>query len=180
MAINKINLERDGLIVGDTQLVASGGGVYVVNNIAVGGCVYTQDLLVTGNASFSGNVTAVNFIGSGQFLTGLQRRRINTVADTAIIRPDADTTDQYNVTALAQTATIANPTGTPADGQKLIIRLKDNGTGRTLNWATSAGGYRVVGTTLTITTGGNKVIYVGCVYNAQDSFWDVIAVATQA
>jgi hypothetical protein len=71
MAINKINLERDGLIVGDTQLVASGGGVYVGNNIAVGGGVYTKDLLVTGNASFSGNVTAVNFIGSGALLTGL-------------------------------------------------------------------------------------------------------------
>jgi hypothetical protein len=175
MAINKINLERDGLIVGDTQLVASGGGVYVGNNIAVGGGVYTKDLLVTGNASFLGNVTAVNFIGNVVAIP-----RIGTVGSGTTITPTAETADQFNVTALAQAATIGNPSGTPVDGQKLIIRLKDNGTGRALTWTTSAGGYRVMGIGLPATTTANKVIYVGCVYNVQDNFWDVVAVATQA
>jgi hypothetical protein len=170
MAINKINLERDGLIVGDTQLVASGGGVYVGNNIAVGGGVYTKDLLVTGNASFLGNVT-----GNVVVIP-----RIGTVGSGTTITPTADTADQFNVTALAQAATIGNPSGTPVDGQKLTIRLKDNGTVRALTWTTSAGGYRAIGTTLPTTTTANKVIYVGCVYNVQDNFWDVVAVATQA
>jgi hypothetical protein len=48
MAINKLNLERDGLIVGDTQLVASGGGVTVGQNLVV-----------------TGNVIARNFSGGG-------------------------------------------------------------------------------------------------------------------
>ena len=77
MAVNKLYLEPDGLVVGATQLVASGGGVTVGQNLAVVGNVFTTglsasgNLSVTGTASFSGNVTAVNFIGSGALLTGL-------------------------------------------------------------------------------------------------------------
>jgi len=193
MAVNKLYLEPDGLVVGATQLVASGGGVTVGQNLAVAGNVFTTglsasgnlsvtgtasfsgNLSVTGTASFSGNVTAVNFIGNVVAIP-----RIGTVGSGTTITPTAGTSDQYNVTALAQAATIENPSGTPVDGQKLTIRLKDNGTGRALTWTTSAGGYRAIGTTLPTTTTANKVIYVGCVYNDQDRFWDVVAVATQA
>ena len=143
-----------------------------LGNLAVG------NLTVTGSTT-GGNLTAINATLSGN-LSARVIPRIGTVADAATITPAADTSDQYNVTALAQSANIAIPTGAPTDGQKLSIRLKDNGTGRALTWTTSAGGYRVIGTTLPTTTTANTVIYVGCVYNAQDSFWDVVAVATQA
>jgi hypothetical protein len=105
--------------------------------------------------------------------------RIGTVTSGTTITPTAGTADQFNVTDLAQSATIEIPSGTPVDGQQLTIRIKDNGTIRVLIWTTSAGGYRVIGTTLPTTTTANKVIYVGCVYNAQDRFWDVVAVTTQ-
>jgi hypothetical protein len=106
--------------------------------------------------------------------------RIGTVADAATITPTGDDSDQYNVTALAQAATIAAPSGTPTNGQKLIIRIKDNGTARALTWTTSSGAYRVVGVTLPTTTVINKTVYVGCIYNSADTFWDVVAVAQQA
>lgn len=107
--------------------------------------------------------------------------RIGTTTGAASpITPTADTADQYNVTALAVAATIAIPSGTPTDGQKLTLRIKDNGTARALTWTTSAGGYRIVGTTLPTTTFISKTVYVGCVYNAADSFWDVVAVSQQA
>jgi hypothetical protein len=48
-----------------------------------------------------------------------------------------------------------------------------------LTWTTSAGGYRVIGCTLPTTTVASKVIYVGCIYNATESFWDVVSVAQQ-
>ena len=106
--------------------------------------------------------------------------RIGTTTGAASpITPTADTSDQYNVTALAVAATIAIPSGTPVDGQKLTLRIKDNGTARALTWTTSAGGYRIIGTTLPTTTVISKTVYIGCVYNAADSFWDVIAVAQQ-
>jgi hypothetical protein len=106
--------------------------------------------------------------------------RIGTVADAATITPTGDDSDQYNVTALAQAATIAAPSGTPTNGQRLVLRIKDNGTGRVLTWTTSSGAYRAIGTTLPITTIANKTVYVGCIYNAADTFWDVVAVAQQA
>lgn len=105
--------------------------------------------------------------------------RVGTVASSATITPTGDASDQYTVTALATAATIAIPSGTPVDGQRLTLRIKDNGTARALTWTTSAGGYRIVGTTLPTTTVISKTVYIGCVYNAADSFWDVIAVAQQ-
>jgi hypothetical protein len=125
----------------------------------------------------SGNLT---FDGTTLNVTGSIRSTSATIADAATITPTAGSTNQYTVTALAQAATIAIPSGTPIDGQKLTIRLKDNGTGRALTWTTTSGGYRVIGTTLPTTTTASKVTYVGCVYNSQDTFWDVVAVTTQA
>lgn len=55
MAINKIFLETDGLVVGATQLVASGGGVSVGKNLSVAGNVYVSDLYFT-----SGNIVSPN------------------------------------------------------------------------------------------------------------------------
>lgn len=52
--------------------------------------------------------------------------RIGTEASSATSTPTADTVDQWNVTALAVADTFAAPTGTPTDGQTLIIRIKDN------------------------------------------------------
>jgi len=72
------------------------------------------------------------------------------------------------------------PSGTPVNGQKLLIRIKDNGTARGITWTTSAGAFRAVGVTLPTTTVLSKVTYVGCVYNSADSFWDAVATVTQA
>lgn len=105
--------------------------------------------------------------------------RVVTVADAATITPTGDTADEYTVTALAQAATIATPSGTPTNGQKLILRIKDNGVARALTWTTTPGAYRAVGVLLPTTTTANKVTYVGCIYNTQDAYWDVVAVATQ-
>jgi hypothetical protein len=105
--------------------------------------------------------------------------RLTNTTSTATLTPASDSNDQVSVTALAVGMTIAIPSGTPVGGQKLIIRIKDNGTAQTLTWTTSAGGYRVIGCTLPTTTVASKVIYVGCIYNATESFWDVVSVAQQ-
>jgi len=52
MAVNKLFLEPDGLVVGATQLVTSGGGVYIGQNLAVQGNIFASN--------FSGNVN--NFV----------------------------------------------------------------------------------------------------------------------
>jgi hypothetical protein len=96
------------------------------------------------------------------------------------ITPNAALFDNYMINALGASGTINAPTGTPVDGQRLLIRIKDDGTIRGLAFSGATGAYRAVGTTLPTSTAANKVTYVGCQYNSADSFWDVVAVTTQA
>lgn len=103
--------------------------------------------------------------------------RVSSTASTATLTPDIASFDQYNLTAQAAGLTIAAPTGTPVDGNKLIIRILDNGTARALTWNAT---YTVIGVTLPTTTVISKTTYVGCIYNANNTRWDVIAVTTQA
>jgi hypothetical protein len=86
----------------------------------------------------------------------------------------------FTATGLTGTVTFAAPSGTAVDGQKLLIRLKDDGTARTVNWTTSSGGYRAIGVTLPSGTTANKITYLGCLYNSSEVFWDVVATVTQA
>ena len=103
--------------------------------------------------------------------------RFSSVASTATLTPDISSFDKYNLTAQAVNLTVAAPTGTPVDGNRLTIRILDNGTTRTISWNAT---YTVIGTTLPTATTANKMIYVGCIYNAVNLRCDVIAVATQA
>ena len=89
---------------------------------------------------------------------------------------DSSETDQSNILSQSQSLTIDAPTGTPVDGRKLIIRIKDNGTARALTWNAI---FEVIGVTLPTTTTANKTIYVGLIYNSQTSKWNVLAVKEQ-
>lgn len=104
-------------------------------------------------------------------------KRVGTTASSSTPTPNADANDVYTVTALAAGATFGAPSGTPTDGQSLIIRVKDNGTARTLAYNAI---YRAIGVTLPTTTVISKTIYLGCIYNSADTKWDVIAVAQEA
>jgi len=113
------------------------------------------------------------------FTTSVTTPLIVTTASSttsgATITPSC-ATNQYEVTALAVAASIANPSGTPVDAQKLIIRIQDNGVARALTWSGSQ--YRALGVTLPTTTVASTPLYVGCVYNSSGSgYWDVIAVS---
>ena len=102
---------------------------------------------------------------------------VNTIASSATPTPNADTTDEYTVTALSVGATFGAPTGTPLNGQKLIIRIIDDGTLRALAYNAI---YRAIGVTLPTTTVASKTIYLGMIYNSANTKWDVVAVAEEA
>lgn len=107
-------------------------------------------------------------------LTGKRiTKRVTSITSSTTPTPDVSVEDQLQITALAGNATFGAPTGTPTNGQPLIIRIKDNGTARTLAWNAI---YRAVGTVLPTTTIVSKTLYVGCVYNSTDTKWDVVAV----
>jgi len=103
--------------------------------------------------------------------------RVTSAASASSLTPSVATADIYAYTALATGLTINAPTGTPVDGDKLIFRFLDNGSAQTLTWDAT---YTVIGVTLPTTTTASKTTYVGCIYNANNTRWDVIASLTQA
>ena len=116
------------------------------------------------------------FTGVNTFSKGIAPR-VKTDGSTVTLNINALVTDQFNVTAQSTALTIAAPTN-PTDGQKLTIRIKDNGTsGQTIFWDSI---FRAIGTTLPNPTTANKTVYIGCIYNLDDTQWDVVAVSEEA
>ena len=62
MAVNKLTLEKDGLVVGATQLVTSSGGVTIGQNLAVAGNIYAAN--VTAGNILAGVITSANITTS--------------------------------------------------------------------------------------------------------------------
>lgn len=126
-------------------------------------------LSLTGSASVFMSALAADFVG-----------RMSSTTSASSLTPNSNNYDIYAYTALAAALTINADAGSPVDGQRLVFRLKDNGTARALTWTTGASNaFRAMGVTLPTTTIISKTLYVGCVYNAADSRWDVIALAQE-
>jgi hypothetical protein len=101
---------------------------------------------------------------------------IQAVTSSATVTPTF-ANDQVNITAQAAGLTLANPTGTAVPAWGIVIRIKDNGTARSIAYGTQ---YRAIGVTLPTTTVISKTLYIGMIYNSTDTKWDVIAVAQEA
>lgn len=115
--------------------------------------------------------------------------RVSSAASvTSPLAWNSDNYDQYAYTALANALTISADAGTPVDGQKAVFRIQDNGTARVLTFTGGVSkGFEPIGVTMTAsgsdftyTTTINKKTYFGCIYNAADSRWDIVAIAQEA
>lgn len=101
--------------------------------------------------------------------------RVNSVADGTSITPAGDTTDevtQANTQALG-TLTINAPTGTPTDGQRIVLRIKSTNAHTYSFNAIYRGSVDVA---LPTTHSGTSLTdYLGFIYNSADSRWDLLA-----
>lgn len=84
--------------------------------------------------------------------------------------------DMFIVTAQAGALKFNNPGGTPVQGNKLIIRIKDDGTARALTYDTQ---FRALGVALPTTTILSKTLYMDYVFNSTDTKWDLVKVAQE-
>jgi hypothetical protein len=134
---------------------------------------------VTTLTSTSANITTLTSTSANITTLGSSRvnPRVSSTTTATSLTPSIAVADQYAFTALASALTINAPIGTPLDGNKLIFRILDNGTSRALTWNAT---YTVIGVTLPTATTISKTTYVGCIYNANNTRWDVVAVTTQA
>ena len=158
------------LAIGNAAFALSGG--FNVTFTTTG--TTTLTLPTTGTlASLAGTETFTN--------KRITSRVSSTASITSPLAWNSNNFDQYAATAQAGALTFNADAGTPTDGQKIIFRIKDNGTARALTWTTgTSNSFRAVGVTLPTTTVINKTVYVGCIYNAADSRWDAVAVAQEA
>lgn len=174
------NLLTGGLVsaTGNITSAANVIGGNLVGTLANG----TSNLAIVSSGNIlltvAGTANVATFTSTGIASTRVTPRVADNGATTSgSITPTGNTADQYNILGLTGNITIETPSGTPTDGQKLTLRIKDNGVARGITWSNI---YREISTTLPVTTSVNKVTYVGCIYNSTDVYWDVIAVATQA
>jgi hypothetical protein len=124
---------------------------------------------VTGIAAGTATGDALTY---GQRLT----RRVGTVTQSATPAINTDNMDVASITALAQaiTSMSTNLTGTPNDGDTLVVRITDNGTGRAITWGASFEASTVV---LPTTTSASTMLLVGFIWNVATSKWRCVAVA---
>ncbi|MDM0041887.1 hypothetical protein QTI05_22795 [Variovorax sp. J22R193] len=112
----------------------------------------------------------------GKTIADLRSPAIQSVTSSATVTPTF-LDDIVLITAQAAGLTLANPTGTAISGLGMVIRIKDNGTARSIAYGTQ---YRAIGVTLPTTTVLSKTLYLAMIYNAADTKWDVVAVGQEA
>lgn len=168
------------------NLLTSNGSAWVSSPPPTGMVYPGAGIAVSTGSAWTTSLTAPSgaIVGTTDTQTLTNKRITSRVSSstswTSPLAWNSDSFDQYQTTAQNGNVTISADAGTPTNGQKMIFRIKDNGTARTLTWTTgSTNSFRVVGTTLPTTTVANKTIYVGCIYNSADSRWDVVMVTQE-
>jgi hypothetical protein len=199
-AIEKFYIINNGLADAVTVINASGTGTTipagasgfvfntganVVNPLTYfsgttisGTAISGTTLTTSGNAGIGGSISGsyrLEVTGKAYASGGLIPRSLPVANTSGAITPASDTYDQVNY-ALTGSSSFSTPSGTPTNGQKLIIRIAAASTQTISSWSA---GYRAIGTTLPTSVPSGKTVYVGCIYNSTASAWDVVAVATQ-
>jgi len=168
---------------------AGTGSSQTAGTLAIGSTTNAMLLFSNGNIVFgAANSTNAGFkldVAGTTRVTGLitasagvQYTRLNpvttTTASTATLTPDISLGDTFTITAQAAGLSVANPTGTPVNGQRMTIRIKDNGTARAITWSGTQ--FRAsTDLTLPTSTTVNKTIYLGFLYNSTDTKWDLVS-----
>lgn len=97
--------------------------------------------------------------------TGSPLPRVASTTSSGSPTPNADTTDLFELTAQGATAAFNTPSGTPTDGQKLMIQIY-GATARAVTWAT---GYTAGVAALPSTTVTGKMFFIGFQYTTVNS-----------
>lgn len=105
--------------------------------------------------------------------------RITSITSNATPTINTDNCDFVTITALATniTSMTTNLSGTPTNGQKLVIRIKDDGSARSITWGAS---FEACGVALPTTTVISKRLTVGLIYDTVTSKWGCVALAQEA
>lgn len=159
--------------VNDSAQSAQGKLGFFNNSLTLAGTDATT-ITFQGTDTYVGRTTTDTLTNKTLIATTNVVEEITTTASSSTPTPTGGSLKNYfTVTALAANATIGAPTGSPVDGNKLIMRIKDNGTARTL--AFNAIFRFSTDLAAPSTTILSKTLYMGFIYNGADSKWDMLA-----
>lgn len=151
-------------------------------NIGIGTTAPTKKLHVGGDAGYVSAVdegTGDTDFASHKFVNDSISAIVSsqTITSSATVTPTGNKREnEVYITAQSEALTIANPSGTAANGNNLLIRIKDDGTARTITWGVN---YKAFIQSLPVTTIAGKYRYFGFIYNSQSSTWDLVSVVDE-
>jgi len=159
-------------LTGDVTASGPGSVASTVAKIAgttVSGTTGSTNVVFSASPTVTGTLTAATITASKAIVGG-----VSALTDGATPALDASLGNTFTLTTTTN-PTIAVPSN-PTSGQKITIAVLASGGSRTVSLNTGAGGFRFGTdiTGLTATTSG-KTDYIGAIYNAGSSFWDVVA-----
>lgn len=191
---NKAIIGTDVVSTFDMFLHTGSAGAVVIGSDAASGVLESRgnfDLVLQTGNSTTGTITItdgangnINLApnGTGRVQEGgtpIARFSRTTEASSATPTPTGGfEINHYSLTALATAPTFAAPSGTPAEGNVLRIRIHDNGTARALAW--NAIYTSTSEATLPTTTVLGKEMFLGFLYDSTDSKWRLVAIANEA
>lgn len=105
--------------------------------------------------------------------------RVTSIVSSGTPTVNSDNCDAVDITALAAaiTSMTTNLSGTPTNFQRLVFRIKDNGTARAITWGAS---FEALGVALPTTTTINKRLTVGFIWDSTTSKWGCVAALVEA
>lgn len=157
-----VSIDADGTL---KSAAVSTAGAEVTSNKDTDGT-----LAANSDAKYASQKAVKTYVDSAKRVT----RRVVTVAQSATPSINTDTTDVASITGLAQAITSVSVTGTPVDGDLLMVRITDNGSAHALAWG---GSFESSTVALPTTTVASTMLVVGFMWNTATTKWRCIASA---
>lgn len=168
----KLTATSDGNTIGP-DISFSGNGGYGINIAAT----TSDNNIIIAPYYVSNTSGSLSDLGTGTMV--ISAKGTGTIASSATPTINTDMIGTFSVTALAAdiTSFTTNLSGMPNNFDKLIMRIKDDGTARAITWGAS---FEAKGVALPTTTVISKVLTVGFIYDAVTSKWGCVASAQEA
>ena len=162
------------------------GGITNITSIDISDSTYTGALIVAGgvgigeNLNVGGNIDAASFTilgeNAGIITSQSGLRPVGSTATTFVTNINPALYGQYNITFLSSDLLITLSSA-EFDGQRLIIRIQDNGTSQNLSY--DPAWIREIGLALPTYTIPDQLLYIALIYNEENDVWDVLSYVQQ-